>query len=239
MTNPIVSRAQLAASTTPMSVKGVVTKTAFLLALSAISSVGLFVYGTLSQLSSGLLMPMALVSLFVAFALGFTSTLKPHLAKQLSIPYALAEGVLLGAFSLIIHRIYPSVPLSALCATFVTAALMLGLYATGTIKVTQKFRSVVLSACFAIFILYLVQMGFRLFGGSLPVLFDGGLVAIGFSLFVVVIASLSLLIDFDNVDQGVHYGVDKSFEWVHAMGILSTLVWMYLEFLRLLGYLED
>lgn len=239
MANPIVSRTQITASNTPMTVKGVVAKTAFLLALSGASSLGLFVYATFSQMTSALLMPMAIVSMFLALGFGLASTIKPHLAKSLSVPYALAEGVMLGAFSLIVHRIYPAVPLSALCATFVTAALMLGLYATGTIKVTQKFRSVVLSACFAIMILYFVQLGFRLFGGSLPILFDGGLVAIGFSLFVTVIASLSLLIDFDNIDQGVHYGADQSFEWIHAMGVLSTLVWMYLEFLRLLGYLED
>lgn len=239
MSNPIIARTELVASSTPMSVKGVVTKTAFLLSLSAISGFGLFFYALMSNLSSSLLYTFAIGGMIAGVVLGLVSAFKPHLAKAVAVPYALAEGLLLGGISAIFFRIYPSVPLTALSATFVTASIMLGLYATGVVKVTEKFRSVVMSAVFAIMVLYLVQWGFRIFGSTLPFLFSGGLVAIGFSLFVVVIASLSLLIDFDNVEQGVHYGADERFEWVHSMGILSTLVWMYLEILRLLGYLQD
>ena len=121
----------------------------------------------------------------------------------------------------------------------ITAAVMLTLYVTGMIKVTDKFRSIITSAIIAIGILYLVQLGFRLFGSSLPLLFDGGLVAIGFSVFVTLIASFSLLLDFDNVEKGVQYGVAREYEWVFSIGILSTLVWMYIEFLRLIGYLQS
>lgn len=239
MANPIIKRTELLTSSTPMTTQGVVKKTAFLLGLSGISGFGLFFYALASGLSSGMLYVLALVSMFSAMGLGLLSAFKPHLAKAISVPYALLEGVLLGSFSAILYRIYPSVPLTALSATFITASIMLALYATGVIKVTEKFRSIVMSAVMAIAILYLVQLGFRLFGSSLPFLFDGGLIAIGFSVFVIIIASFSLLLDFDNVNQGVTYGVDESFEWTYSMGILSTLVWMYIEFLRLLGYLED
>lgn len=240
MSNPIIKRTELATSSTPMTIKGVVSKTTFLLALSAIASIGLFVYGTSSNISSGMLYAMALVCIFVGMGLGLLSAFKPHLAKAISVPYALTEGVFLGAISLITYRVYPSVPFTALSATFVTASLMLGLYATGIIKVTQKFRSIVMSAVIAIAILYAVQLVMRLvFASSIPMLFDGGAIAIGFSIFVIIIASFSLLIDFDNVEQGVYYGVDESFEWTYSMGILSTLVWMYIEFLRLLGYLQE
>ncbi len=239
MSNPIISRTELATSSTPMTIEGVVSKTAFLLAVSGVSAFGLFFYAIASGLSSGALYALALLSMFTALGLGLLSAFKPHLAKSIAIPYALCEGVLLGGVSAVAFRIYPSVPLTALAATFVTAAIMLGLYVTGIIQVTQKFRSIITSATIAIALLYLVQLGFRLFGSSLPFLFDGGLIAIGFSLFVVVIASFNLLLDFDNVDSSVYYGVDKSFEWVHSIGILSTLVWMYLEFLRLIGYLQD
>ena len=73
----------------------------------------------------------------------------------------------------------------------------------------------------------------------MPFLFDGGLVAVGFSLFVVVIASFSLLLDFDNIDRGVQMGISEDFEWLFSIGILATLVWMYVEFLRLLSYLQE
>lgn len=239
MSNPIIKRTDLAVSHTPMSINGVIGKTTFLLGLSGLSALGLFFYTLSSHLSANMLYVLALVSMFASMGLGLASALKPHLAKTLSVPYALLEGVLLGAVSAIAYRYFPTVPLSALSATFVTAAVMLALYATGTIKVTQKFRTIIVSAVIAIAILYAIQLLFRLFGSSLPFLFDGGWIAIGFSVFVTIIASLSLLIDFDNVDQGVTYGVDESFEWVYSMGVLSTLVWMYIEFLRLIGYLQD
>ena len=239
MANPIVSRAELMTGGVPMTVNGVVTKSALLLSLAAVSGFGVFFYGLMASLSSGILYPMALVALFVGMGLGLASAFKPHLAKSLAVPYALVEGVLLGAFSLIMFRIYPTVPVSALAATFITAAVMLTLFVTGTVKVTEKFRSILTSAIIAIAILYLVQLGFRLFGSSLPLLFDGGMVAIGFSVFVVLIASFSLLLDFDNVEKGVKFGVSQDYEWVFSIGILSTLVWMYIEFLRLIGYLQD
>lgn len=238
MANPIVSRTTLMTGAVAMSVRGVVAKTAFLLSLAAVSGFGVFFYALSINLSSSLLYGMALISLFAGMGLGLASAMKPHLAKSLAIPYALTEGVLLGAFSLIMYRHYPTVPLSALSATFITAAVMLTLYVTGAIKVTEKFRSIIMSAMIAIGILYLVQLGFRLFGSSLPLLFDGGMIAIGFSIFVIFIASFSLLLDFDNVEKGTAFGVAREYEWVYSIGILSTLVWMYIEFLRLIGYLQ-
>ena len=239
MANPIISRTTLITSSVAMRTQGVVAKSAFLLSLAAVSGFGVFFYGLATALSSGMLYAMAIVAVFAGMGLGLASSFKPHLAKSLAIPYALTEGVLLGAFSMIMYRMYPSVPLSALSATFITAAVMLTLYVTGMIKVTDKFRSIITSAIIAIGILYLVQLGFRLFGSSLPLLFDGGLVAIGFSVFVTLIASFSLLLDFDNVEKGVQYGVAREYEWVFSIGILSTLVWMYIEFLRLIGYLQS
>lgn len=239
MANPILSRTELLTSSKPMTAEGVVNKTALLLAASTASGLGLFFYGQAASLSSGILYALALVGVFGGMALGLLSAFKPHLAKTLALPYALTEGLLLGAVSLIAYQKYPSVPLSALSATFITAAVMLALYRIGAIKVTEKFRTIVTSAVIAIGILYLVQLGFRLFGSSIPVLFDGGMVAIGFSVFVIIIASLTLVMDFDNVDRGVKFGIGQEYEWVFSIGILSTLVWMYVEFVRLLGYLQD
>lgn len=239
MANPIVSRAELAVGGAPMTVKGVIQKTSLLLGLSAITGIGFFFYALMAGLSQGFISMAAFGSMFAAFGLAIFITFKPQKAKTFAVPYALLEGIFLGGISLFFMRMYPSVPLTALCATFVTAAVMLGLYRSGIVKVNDKFRSIMMSAIFAIMILYLIQWGFVLFGSSLPFLFDGGMVAIGFSLFVVVIASFSLLLDFDNIDRGVAMGVSEDYEWLFSIGILATLVWMYIEFMRLLSYLQD
>lgn len=239
MANPIISRAELAVGGRAMTVKGVIQKTAFVLGLTGVSAIGFFFYALSAQLSFGFIQMVAFGSMFAAFGLGLFMTFKPHMARTLAVPYAILEGLFLGGVSLFFMRMYPTVPVTALCATFVTAAVMLGLYRSGVIKVTQKFRSILMSAVIAIMLLYLVQWGFIFFGSSLPFLFDGGLIAIGFSLFVVVIASFSLLLDFDNIDRGVEMGISEDFEWLFSIGILATLVWMYVEFLRLLSYLQD
>ncbi|MEN2750699.1 MULTISPECIES: Bax inhibitor-1/YccA family protein [Psychrobacter] len=239
MANPIVSRAELAVGGKSMTVKGVVQKTTMLLGLSALSGLGFFFYAIAAGLSSSFIYMTAIVSMFAGVGLAFFMIFKPHMAKTLAIPYALLEGLFLGGISMIFMSMYPSVPLTALCATFVTAAVMLGLYRSGLVKVTDKFRSIMMSAVFAIMILYVVQWGFVLFGSSLPFLFDGGMIAIGFSLFVIVIASFSLLLDFDNIERGVAAGVSEDYEWIFSVGIVATLVWMYIEFLRLLSYLQD
>ncbi|MDO5651050.1 MAG: Bax inhibitor-1/YccA family protein [Moraxella sp.] len=240
MANPIVSRTELAVGGVPMTVQGTVIKTAFLLGLTALASFGMFFYALLSMMSSNTLYMMAIVSMFAGMGLGLVSAFKPNLAKALAVPYALVEGVFLGGISAIVFRMYPSVPLTALSATFITAVIMLALYVTGVIKVTQKMRSIVTSAIIAIAVVYVLQWVLRLvFGSSIPLLFDGGMIAIGFSAFVIIVAAFSLLLDFDNIDKGVHYGVSQEYEWVYSIGVLATLVWMYIEFLRLLSYLQE
>ncbi len=240
MANPIIKRVDMQVGANPMTVEGTVKKSAFLLALTAVSALGLFFYSLATGISSGFLYGTMIASMIAVVGLGFVVAFKPHLAKSLAVPYALCEGLFVGAISLFAMTMYPSVPPTALCATFVTACLMLGLYRTGVIKVTDKFRSIMMSAIFAIMILYAIQWVMTLaFKSSIPFLFDGGMIAIGFSLFVVVIASFSLLLDFDNIERGVAMGISEEYEWVFSIGLLTTLVWMYIEFVRLLGYLED
>ncbi len=240
MANPIVERADMSIGGRSMTVAGTVKKSAFLLALTAVSAIGLFFYALISGVSSGFVYATAIGSMIATVVLGFMVGFKPHMAKALAVPYSLCQGLFVGAVSLFAYSMYPSVPATALCATFVTAALMLGLYRTGVIKVTEKFRSIMMSAIFAIMILYAIQWVMRLaFGSSIPFLFDGGMIAIGFSLFVIVIASFSLLLDFDNIERGVDMGISEQYEWVFSIGLLATLVWMYIEFVRLLGFLED
>ena len=240
MANPIISRAELAISGAPMTVNGVVQKTSMLLAISAVTGLGFFFYAAITGLSRSLVFGATFCSMLVAFFMALYITFNPQKAKGMAVPYALLEGIFLGGISLIFARMYPSIPVTAMCATFVTAAVMLGLYRSGVIKVTQKFRSIVTSAIIAITLVYIVQWILSLgLGSSLPLLFDGGVVAIGFSLFVIVIASFSLLLNFDSVDRGVAAGVSEDYEWLFSIGILASLVWMYVEFMRLLSYLQD
>ena len=239
MANPIISRAELGLGGRAMTVKGVIQKTSFLLGLTTLTALAFFFFILTQGVSYSFIQIAAFGSMFAALGLALVITFKPHMAKTLAAPYAILEGLFLGGISSFFMLIEPTIPLTALSATFVTAAVMLGLYRSGVIKVTQKFRSIMMSAIFAIMLLYIAQWGFVLFGSSLPFLFEGGMISVGFSLFVVVIASFSLLLDFDNVERGVAAGVSEEYEWLFSIGILASLVWMYIEFMRLLSYLQD
>lgn len=239
MANPIISRTEMAVSHKPMSVKGVVKKTSFLLGLSAFTGVSFFLFALMAGMTGGFVYALMLISMLVGVGLSFVVMAKPHLGKMLAVPYAILEGIFIGGISLAVTSKFPTIAPTALVATFVTAGVMLALYRANVIRVTEKFRSVMISAMIAISLVYLVQLGFSLFGSSLPYLFGGGAVSIAFSLLVVVIASLSLLLDFDSVERCNVMGVDESYEWVLSIGILSTLVWMYIEFVRLLTNLQD
>ncbi len=116
---------------------------------------------------------------------------------------------------------------------------MLFLYQTRIIKVTDKFRSGIMMATLGIFLVYMVNMVLGFFGMNVPFLHSGGIMGIGISLFIVGIASLNLLLDFDQFEKGEQYGAPKYMEWFSALGLLVTLVWLYLEILRLLSKLRD
>lgn len=239
MANPIISRVELEVSGTPLTTQGVVRKTGILLAVTALSALGFFMYGWQTNMPTGMIHAVAMVGIAVTFIMGLLFCAKPLMAKTLALPYAVTEGLFVGAISLRVAHVYPSVAFNALSATFVTAAVMLGLYRSGVIKVTEKFRSIMISAILAIVILYVIQFVMMLMGTSIPVLFSGGIVAIGFSVLVTIIASLSLLLDFDNIDRAKNAGVSQDYEWVLGVGVLATLVWMYSEFLRLLSYIQN
>ena len=150
--------------------------------------------------------------------------------------YALLEGFVLGGLSAMFELRNPGIAIEAVGLTFGTLFVMLFLYKSGVIKVTQKFRMGVVAATGGIAIFYLLTWLLSMFHISvLSSVYGSGLIGIGFSLFVVAIASLNLVLDFDFVEQGVAYGAPKYMEWYAAFGIMVTLVWLYLEMLRLLS----
>ncbi|MGA2570419.1 MAG: Bax inhibitor-1/YccA family protein [Terracidiphilus sp.] len=154
--------------------------------------------------------------------------------------YALLEGLVLGGLSAIFELRYPGIAMEAVGLTFATLFVLLLAYKSGLIKVTQKFRLGVVAATGGIFLFYMAQMLLGFF--HIPLftsVYGSGIVGIGFSLIVVAVAALNLVLDFDFVEQGVAYGVPKYMEWYAAFGIVVTLVWLYLEILRLLAKMRS
>ena len=165
---------------------------------------------------------------------------KKEWAPVTSIVYALFEGVFLGAISLIFEMYYPGIVLSAIGLTFCVLAMMLLIYRTRIIKVTDRFRLGVASATMGIFLLYLVSFILRLFGVNIPFIHESGLIGIIFSIIVVVIASLNLVLDFDFIERAsASENLPKYMEWYAAFGLIVTLIWLYLEILRLLSKIRD
>ena len=130
-------------------------------------------------------------------------------------------------------------PLQALLATFVTTLVMFALYRMQVIRATEKFKAVVMSASLAIAMVFVVQIIMSLvFGSSIPYVFESNWLGIGFAAFVAVIASLNLILDFDLIESGAAQYAPKAMEWVSAIALLATLVWMYYSFLRLLSLIQ-
>ena len=135
----------------------------------------------------------------------------------------------------LLERRYPGIAIQAVGLTFAVFAAMLVAYKTGLIRVTQRFRSVVIGATLGIAVFYLVAQVVTLFHGNVSALFNGSPLSIGISLFVIGFAALNLVLDFDIMESGAAGGAPKYMEWYSAFGLLVTLVWLYMEILRLLA----
>lgn len=182
---------------------------------------------------SGLMLPAIIVGLIAALVTSF----KPSVAHISAPIYALAEGVALGAISRIYNAQSQGIAMQAVMLTFAVFAVMLFLYRSGMIKVTDKFRMVIFSATGGIALLYFVSMIMGMFGAGIPMIFGAGPIGIGFSLVVVGVAAFSLMIDFDFIQRAVG-NAPKQMEWYSAFALLVTIVWLYLEILRLLSKLN-
>lgn len=153
--------------------------------------------------------------------------------------YALFEGLFIGGVSAIFEAKYPGIVIQAVGATFVTFVVCLGLYKFKIVQVTEQFKSVVVAATLAIATYYLISWLFSMFTSFVPVHHGNSLTSIGISVFVIVIAALNLFLDFDSIEKGVQQKMPKYMEWFGAMGLMITLVWLYIEFLRLLSKLSS
>jgi uncharacterized YccA/Bax inhibitor family protein len=152
--------------------------------------------------------------------------------------YAAFEGLALGAISAIYASAFDGIILQAFSLTIGILLMMLFLYKSGIVQVTDKLRMGVMMATGAIALVYLLNIVLSFFGISIPYLHQGGMIGIGISLLIIGVAAMNLLLDFDNFDKGEAQGAPAYMEWFCAMGLLITLVWLYMEILRLLSILS-
>ncbi len=174
-----------------------------------------------------------------ALVVAIVTVVRPRIARITGPIYAIAEGLVLGAITRVYEFAFEGIALQALLATGATVLVMLVLWATRTIRVTERLRSVILGATVAVFAFYLISIVMSLFGFSAPLVWDTGILGIGFSLVIVVIAAFNLLLDFDLIEKGVAARAPEYMDWYAAFGLIVTIVWLYIEILRLLAKLRS
>ena len=183
--------------------------------------------------------PWVFLMVFVGLGLAILTIVKPKIARFSAPAYAVAEGIFIGAISRFYEVSFTGIVLQAVGLTIGVFVMMLVLYATGTIKVTDKLRRGIFAATGAVAIVYLATFVLRLFSSDIPYIHNSGPIGILFSLVVVGIAASNLLLDFDFIERGVKMGAPRYMEWFGAFGLILTLVWLYLELLRLLSKLRS
>lgn len=223
-----------------MTLNGTVNKTGFLLLLTVLTAA--FAWSK-TFTESGEIAPGAMIYLWGGaiggLVLALITTFKKEWSPVTAPMYALVEGFFLGAISAIYNAQFSGIVLQAVMLTFGIMFALLFAYRSGLIKATENFKLGVAAATGGIMLIYLATIALGFFGIKIPFIHESGLIGIGFSLFVVVIASLNLVLDFDFIENGVEAGAPKYMEWYGAFGLMVTLVWLYLELLRLLAKLQS
>lgn len=220
-----------------MTVRGTMAKFGFLLfmVLAGAAYTWYLYYNNQPQTMMTLMWVGLIGGLISVLAISF----KPTLAPYLSPAYGILEGFALGAFSAILNDAfkekYPGLVIQAVGLTFGVAIAMFLLYNFRVIKATQRFKSIIFSATAGIAIFYVLTLVLGMFHVNIPFMYDSSALGIGLSLFIVAIAALNLIIDFDMIEKGADMGAPKFMEWYGAFGLLVTMVWLYVEILRLLS----
>ena len=169
------------------------------------------------------------------FVLALIMSFKPTAAPYLAIPYALLEGLAIGGISALFESRTQGIAIQAVGLTFAVFAVMLVAYKFRIIRATERFRSIVIGATGAIALFYLVNMVLQLFHINMGIVNSSSPLGIGLSLIIVGVAALNLILDFDFIESGANYGAPRYMEWYGAFALLVTLVWLYMEILRLLA----
>ena len=219
-----------------MTIGGSVNKTLILTALLVGSGA---VAWKLALAAPALVPPLLIGSMILGFILVLTSCFKPTWAPVVAPAYGVVEGVFVGLMSAFFAAKYDGIVLQAVLLTVGILFAMLFAYQSRLIRATEKFKLGVVAATGGIALVYLATIILGLFGIQIPFIHQSGAIGIGFSLFVVVIAALNLVLDFDFIENGAAAGAPKYLEWQAALGLLVTLVWLYIEILRLLAKLRN
>ena len=221
-----------------MTLNGTVNKTGLLL-LCSIATAAWTWHMFLPDRDITNVAPLMMLGLIGGFIVAMVTTFKKQWSPVTAPIYALLEGLVLGGLSAMLELRYPGIAIQAVSLTFGTLFVLLIAYRSGWIQVTQKFRLGIIAATGGIFVFYMLEMILGFFGVQFMSVNGNGVIGIGFSLIVVAIAALNLVLDFDFIEQGVQYGAPRYMEWYGAFGIMVTLVWLYLEILRLLSKMRS
>lgn len=219
-----------------MTIQGAVNKTAILLALCMATAIFSWQKFEASPASA---MPLALGGAIAGFIVGLVTCFKKQWAGVTAPVYALCEGLFIGAISAVYNQKFQGIVLQAAMLTFGTLFALLTAYRSGWIRATENFKLGVVAATGGIAVMYIVSWILGFFGIHMGFLHDSSMLSIGISAFIVVIAALNLVLDFDFIEQGAQLGAPKYLEWYAGFGLLVTLVWLYLEILRLLAKLSS
>lgn len=242
MSNPILNEKMFTSQERilegePMSVQGTIGKI-FMLFVCLLAGAGISLYYLFNG-QSATVFPMTIFATVVGFILVMATCFNVKIAKYTAAPYALLEGIVLGGVSAFFEATFQGIVIQAIMLTFASLFVMLMLYKAKLIQYTETFRSVLLTAILSVGAIYFVQIILSLFSRTIPGIFDNGPVGIIFSLVVVAIASLSLIQDFYFIESASNNLMSKDYEWYGAMGLMITLVWLYMEILRLLAKLNS
>lgn len=218
-----------------MTIKGTVNKSFMLIALVVSTAYVSWDFVTASANGMAFMIGAAIIGFIFAMITVFKPTWSPYTAPA----YALFEGVFLGAISGFFESKFEGIVIQAVLLTCGTFICLLLAYRSGLIRATENFKLGIFAATGAIGLIYLASMILGMFNIQIPMIHESGLVGIGFSVVVVVIAALNLVLDFDFIEQGEAKGAPKYMEWYAAFGLLVTLVWLYLEILKLLAKLAS
>jgi uncharacterized YccA/Bax inhibitor family protein len=221
-----------------MSLNGTVNKTGILL-VCAIATAAWTWSRFIESRDASDVAPLMLSGLIGGLIFAMITIFKKQWSAVTAPIYALLEGLVLGGVSSLLEMRFPGIAIEAVGLTFGTLFALLILYRTRVIRVTQKFRIGVFAATGGIALFYLLEMVLGMFGIHFTAINGSSPISIGFSLFVVAIAALNLVLDFDFIERGVQFGAPKYMEWYGAFGIMVTLVWLYLEILNLLSKMRS
>ncbi len=219
-----------------MTISGTVNKVAFMgLIVFAFAAATWFAVLANPALGAPLSIGGAIAGLVTAMVIIFKKTWAPMLAPV----YCLFEGLFVGGVSVSYAAMYEGIVVQAVFLTIGILFALLGVYKSGLIKVTENFKLMVAAATGGVFIFYIIAFVLSFWGISVPLIHSSSMMGIGFSFFVIALASMNLVIDFDFIEEGAEVGAPKYMEWYAAFGLMVTLIWLYIEILRLLAKLQS